>query len=671
MLPAQHPATQQLTGWKTRLPCLAHLQPVGIALAVAAVVSLSGLSAPLWEVIGSHDYVNRQTRFVEMKQTSLQAQSLNDMRIAAIKQAGPILRLATDLDCPKRIRHQRPRLLLPISAVQRCLKHRMDVRATADLKDIWLANQDTLLDGTTSSRDDSMLCPRGCLNAGTTTSQEIPRLPPLFTICRANHDICALQAILCESTPVLTRNHAERFVGLIDGNCRNSNVSVAAAIAVIEPNGTVTMGLRLLHASQPSSHLSAFFKSLLRMPKISPLTRLPPYSSAVAIAALDALLDAHLPLTVHADENAAVNAVYRHSDSNVDHFVTNQVFPQRVLHAWAGADIAGPFEPWNRTFLYNMGDLAAVPAVAAALMARTGDWSLWNASTMSALIAEDIQGPNQTSNATSRHINKTYHDIIIGGIRLASQGLATRAPCLISVGSVIGWASQRPGTPRLFWGSGAIDGDAETAVYGDDPVNENVWAGVRGPRTRALLIARHALHAPPIGDPALILPKLLQRPRASALYDLAIILHVADVAAFNAHPWSRIAVADPRVLVIDNNVPLRLGLVRLWSARRVVSSSLHGIILAHAYGIPVLPIRLGDALTGGEFKFRDHYHSIGYHSFVRRVPFDELVRQQLTKPDNQAVDALIATVDRYWQPRKPPKTDRMMAAFPYPADTSG
>jgi hypothetical protein len=42
-----------------------------------------------------------------------------------------------------------------------------------------------------------------------------------------------------------------------------------------------------------------------------------------------------------------------------------------------------------------------------------------------------------------------------------------------------------------------------------------------------------------------------------------------------------------------------------------VSSSLHGIILAHAYGIPVAWTEFSTGLKGDGVKFLDHYASVG------------------------------------------------------------
>ena len=39
---------------------------------------------------------------------------------------------------------------------------------------------------------------------------------------------------------------------------------------------------------------------------------------------------------------------------------------------------------------------------------------------------------------------------------------------------------------------------------------------------------------------------------------------------------------------------------------KIYSSSLHGIVCANAYGIPVERIKLGDKMIGGDFKFNDY-----------------------------------------------------------------
>jgi hypothetical protein len=43
----------------------------------------------------------------------------------------------------------------------------------------------------------------------------------------------------------------------------------------------------------------------------------------------------------------------------------------------------------------------------------------------------------------------------------------------------------------------------------------------------------------------------------------------------------------------------------------VVSSSLHGLIIADAFGIPNARLRISDRMPGGDWKFMDYFSSVG------------------------------------------------------------
>jgi len=45
--------------------------------------------------------------------------------------------------------------------------------------------------------------------------------------------------------------------------------------------------------------------------------------------------------------------------------------------------------------------------------------------------------------------------------------------------------------------------------------------------------------------------------------------------------------------------------------RKIVSSSLHGIIIAETFGIPTAWLRCSDKIVGGEFKYHDYYLGSG------------------------------------------------------------
>lgn len=59
---------------------------------------------------------------------------------------------------------------------------------------------------------------------------------------------------------------------------------------------------------------------------------------------------------------------------------------------------------------------------------------------------------------------------------------------------------------------------------------------------------------------------------------------------------------------------------RIRACRVILSSSLHGLVVAHAYGIPAAWVQFSDKLSGDGSKFRDHAASIG----VELVPASDI-----------------------------------------------
>jgi hypothetical protein len=136
----------------------------------------------------------------------------------------------------------------------------------------------------------------------------------------------------------------------------------------------------------------------------------------------------------------------------------------------------------------------------------------------------------------------------------------------ICVGSIA--KQSRPGT--IVLGSG-IMGTRDSVCASAD------WKFVRGPYTRRHVIDAGG-HCPKIfGDPAMLLPLFCdQSPKE---YDVGVVPHFSH--------YDQIKQQYPDEFVINpwTNDPLETA-KEITKCRHVISSSLHGIICAHAYGIP-------------------------------------------------------------------------------------
>lgn len=169
-----------------------------------------------------------------------------------------------------------------------------------------------------------------------------------------------------------------------------------------------------------------------------------------------------------------------------------------------------------------------------------------------------------------------------------------------NVNLVIGSIINNAGTTKYcdVWGCGVISRN-QTAKKGAR------FHAVRGPLTRESLI-RTGHQCPEIyGDPALLLPKYYQ-PTVEKEYEIGIIPHYVD------YKKTKSQVTDGSVNVIDlTHKNIEEVTDEIFKCKRIVSSSLHGVIVAQAYGIPAIWIILSNKLSGDGVKFADYFLSVG------------------------------------------------------------
>jgi pyruvyltransferase len=164
------------------------------------------------------------------------------------------------------------------------------------------------------------------------------------------------------------------------------------------------------------------------------------------------------------------------------------------------------------------------------------------------------------------------------------------------VGSILGTANSH----AQVWGSGFIR-EGESVM---EPPRA-VFA-VRGPLSRRALL-KAGIDCPEVyGDPALLLPRFFD-PDVPKQFDIGVIPHVVD----KGHAWIEEHRNALGVKIIDVEGDTWEFVRAVKACRAILSSSLHGLICADAYGVPNAWIRLSDDLIGGAFKFRDYRLSIG------------------------------------------------------------
>lgn len=117
---------------------------------------------------------------------------------------------------------------------------------------------------------------------------------------------------------------------------------------------------------------------------------------------------------------------------------------------------------------------------------------------------------------------------------------------------------------------------------------------VRGPITRDVIISSGQPCPELYGDPGLLIP-LFYAPKVTTTHRVGVIPHFRGHSRYVESPHFVIDVQRPWQQVVDD----------ICSCDRVVSSSLHGVIIAEAYGIPAIWLR--ETWGEGFIKYNDYY----------------------------------------------------------------
>lgn len=177
---------------------------------------------------------------------------------------------------------------------------------------------------------------------------------------------------------------------------------------------------------------------------------------------------------------------------------------------------------------------------------------------------------------------------------------------LMTVGSLIGVGN----FDSTVWGTGIMNAKNTVGLVRRSKYVRLDIRAVRGPITRELLV-QSGYECPKVyGDPGILMP-LIYFPKVEKQFDIGVICHHLSVVEYDGvHMIS--------VLTDDYKEFIR----QLLSCKMIVSSSLHGIILAESYGIPAIFLNVGmwDQTT----KFLDWYYSTRRYNVVMISSLDQI-----------------------------------------------
>lgn len=190
---------------------------------------------------------------------------------------------------------------------------------------------------------------------------------------------------------------------------------------------------------------------------------------------------------------------------------------------------------------------------------------------------------------------------------------------LYAVGSILAHGYQN----ATVWGSGLLNGNTKKARICLHLQKLDVRA-VLEPLTRDVLLSNGQKCPEIYGDPAIILPKIYSTPTSKKKYEVSVILH-------HTHAYDSSSIPDycNKIEILTSDYKHFVD--EVCASKRIISSTLHGIILAESYGIPAI-LLADDSID--MFKYRDYYYGTGRTKIVTaRTVQEALSRDPLPVPN--------------------------------------
>lgn len=216
----------------------------------------------------------------------------------------------------------------------------------------------------------------------------------------------------------------------------------------------------------------------------------------------------------------------------------------------------------------------------------------------------------------------------------------------LAVGSVLQWCHY---SKTKVWGAGIIRKQAKLpdahyyAVRGEETVKQLKSLGLKTPGV--------------LGDPALLLPLIYPGKVVERRHKLGVIPHFQHYAPMKKN------LEASEIVVIDLLEPVESVIDRIKSCEVIYSTSLHGIIVAHAYGIPAVWFtNPKDPLFGDDIKFKDYFSSVN-------LPYYDPLNVSLLSNDTDKMLPLKETLPKAVLLPRPDVVQRLqkrlLKVFPY------
>lgn len=201
----------------------------------------------------------------------------------------------------------------------------------------------------------------------------------------------------------------------------------------------------------------------------------------------------------------------------------------------------------------------------------------------------------------------------------------------------------------IIWGSGFLRGNKNNPIKKPKEV-----LAVRGPLTREYLLSQ-GISCPEIyGDPVLLLPMVYPIKEKVKKYKIGLIPHYKDYELENVRQFKKTFGDDVLIISMEFYEKWQDVIDQINECELIASSSLHGLIISDAYGIPNAWVKLSDNNSGKDMKFPDYFQSCGRKQlnaidFTEKAIDYDIIKQESLKYSfsNVNIDKLLEVCPFY------------------------
>ena len=184
-------------------------------------------------------------------------------------------------------------------------------------------------------------------------------------------------------------------------------------------------------------------------------------------------------------------------------------------------------------------------------------------------------------------INPTFYEQLTGArVRFATN---MNRPHLLGAGSIL----EKATPSSIIVGSGLLSPLKMPLHSGYSVVS------VRGEKTLEIINCKDSIL---LGDPLVLIDLLVDAPNRK-IHEIGVVPHITNVQKFRSEYGGRAHIIDPALPPFD--VVAQIG-----ACEKIMSQSLHGLIVADALKVPNVWLSPGVSMIGGDFKFIDYFSTL-------------------------------------------------------------